>query len=159
MTLLLKRRAFLVAGLSTLLSPLVLPANANSLSPYSPYAEPGPTLYGDGVHEDTEALQALFDGKAVYDAQGNRLLNNQEFQGKTFVVTRLLEVDLSKISHRLSFVDSRFHYFIGDINSNLMEMKGKSTTGMLTMQRVTFINRGSQTSGVSFVGEANGKRS
>ncbi len=34
-------------------------------------AEPIPILYGDGVHDDTEALQALFDGQKVRTADGS----------------------------------------------------------------------------------------
>lgn len=30
-----------------------------------------PILYGDGIHDDTEGLQAFFDGKPVYNPDGS----------------------------------------------------------------------------------------
>lgn len=33
-----------------------------------------PVLHGDGIHDDTAALQALFDGKEVWDRQARRVI-------------------------------------------------------------------------------------
>ena len=73
------RRGFLAAILATAAAPaIVRPA---SLMPI--YVPPAPrllTLWGDGVHDDAPALQALFNGKRVYDA-----LQRRECGGSSYV--------------------------------------------------------------------------
>lgn len=59
---------------------------AIALAPKILFAQPERyILYGDGVHDDTQTLQAWLDGKPVYDANG-RLLGNYLRRG-TFRMT------------------------------------------------------------------------
>lgn len=52
-------------------------------------------LYGDGIHDDTEAYQAWLDGKLVYWPNGVRV--NNVFVGPmgqpTFLITNTLTVE------------------------------------------------------------------
>lgn len=36
-------------------------------------SKPKVIFWGDGIHDDTEAMQAMIDGKPVYDKDGNPL--------------------------------------------------------------------------------------
>lgn len=58
----------------------------------SPHVEtalvPIPTLVGDGVHDDTAALQAWLDGKPVRDVNGAPV--PQALQGGVYLLTRPL---------------------------------------------------------------------
>jgi hypothetical protein len=71
----INRRSF-IAGVTSL-------ATAIAIAPRVVFAKPTPVLYGDGKHDDTEALQAWFDGdRVVYSdgaVAGGPTLANREF--------------------------------------------------------------------------------
>ncbi len=55
----MKRRTFLAAAIGSAFAPAAA---------FKPWALP--VLYGDGIHDDTAALQAAMDGKRVHWADG-----------------------------------------------------------------------------------------
>jgi hypothetical protein len=62
-----------------------------------------PTLYGDNVHDDTVALQALIDGKPVISASGEFLYQTRGSEvlipNGMFKITKPLVIDLeSKVN-------------------------------------------------------------
>lgn len=55
-----------------------------------------PTLWGDGIHDDTEALQALFDGKEVIHGDNvivRRCAGDFRLAGGTFRISKTLEIN------------------------------------------------------------------
>lgn len=67
----MKRRSF-IQGFTAL---SLLGVSGMIYPPKKSVSKPQHVLYGDGKHDDTEALQAWFDGKDVYWANG-RIVNN-----------------------------------------------------------------------------------
>ena len=62
-------------------------------------------LYGDGVRDDSEALQAFFDGKPVLSPDGTRVVDTLE--GDTFFVSKT--IDISRSQYR-TFRNCTIHF-------------------------------------------------
>lgn len=110
----MNRRFFLKGALAvTALS--ILPAI--DLSGY-------PTLYGDGVHDDTEALQALFDLKP-YICEGNLIQGQTEVEltKGVFKTTDTLHVK----DTTLLIFNCTFNYY-GNVEKYMLIMTGMSNS-------------------------------
>lgn len=85
------RRSF-VAGLAAAVGALATPAFA--------FATP-PTIYGDGIHDDTAGLQAFFDGRRVRDLTAPGVLaregNRATINGGSFLVRSRVEIRASEM--------------------------------------------------------------
>lgn len=69
------------------------------LAPRSLFASPLyiPHLWGDGIHDDTEALQALIDGQRAYDRVGRQIKVNCYLRGGVYRITKTLEVGRAEV--------------------------------------------------------------
>lgn len=91
----INRRRFLGGLLLIAAAPMVV--KAASLMPARAIV---PTLWGDGIHDDTRALQALVDGERVYDVRlgaerpARRAGEGASLIGGVYVLST--SVDLSK---------------------------------------------------------------
>ena len=73
------RRKFLFGAGATLAATVVAVPVAEALSV--------PTLWGDGVHDDTEALQAALDGKPVRIAGESMILTEGRLNGGSYLIS------------------------------------------------------------------------
>lgn len=89
----LSRRSFL-RGALTVAAVSVLPALPKALAGI-------PTLYGDGVHDDTDALNALFSGERVL-CEGNIIRHGENgeivMKGGSYLISQTVFVSVSNIS-------------------------------------------------------------
>lgn len=73
----MNRRSFLKGILAAGVAPYVV-TSAGVLMPVRVFASSRPlVLYGDGMHDDTAALQAVLDGKEVVNLSGLKVLRGE----------------------------------------------------------------------------------
>ena len=70
-----------------------------------PVAPTVPVLYGDGIHDDTAALQAWFDGTPLRFAKEVLLLNGDTLFGKKFLISNTIVLKENKVSRTVSDSD------------------------------------------------------
>lgn len=80
----MNRRQLFRFGAAAVLTAAVAPV-ASALS--------APTLWGDGEHDDTEALQAAIDGKPVKIAGETIMIREGEFVGGIYAISRPIIVE------------------------------------------------------------------
>jgi hypothetical protein len=87
----MNRRNFIASGLAAL---ALVGSGLSNILPTRRYV-----LYGDGVHDDTEALNALFRGDPVYRPDG-RLQDYHFVQHQNFLITDTIHIRKSDVMIR-----------------------------------------------------------
>lgn len=96
------RRGFLAACIATATAPAIV--KASSLMQIQPQ---GLILWGDGIHDDTRAVQALMDGRlTVWTPTG--LLVKDRVADQTFRITKALTIGVNRRKALLPFHGCHF---------------------------------------------------
>ena len=64
------------------------------------FKRPLPVLYGDGIHDDAPALQALIDGKRIWDQQRGEVMDGSKrwvLRHKNLYLTQTVDMSQERV--------------------------------------------------------------